>query len=308
MTLLSLILVLLLEQWRPLTEQRYLYGSLARYARFLQRHFNAGEAHHGTIAWLLGVVPIVAAVAFAYWLATLIHPFAVLVLNVLVLYATMGFRQGSHFFTEIHQALKEGEIDKARDVLGRWLGRSSPLLGREAITRVTIEQALTGSHRYVFGVIFWYVILPGPIGAVLYRVAAFLDSRWGHVDEPEFGRFGWFAREAFFVLDWIPARLTAIAFAVVGDFEDAVYCWRTQAARWGDRLLGVVIASGAGAMGVRLGNPLPREDGTFEERPELGTGDEPDVAFLDTTVGLLWRALVLWLAVLLIVTMVRAVS
>jgi len=308
MTLVSLILVLLLEQWRPLAERPYLNSWLARYSRFLQRHFNAGEAQHGVIAWLLGVVPVLAIAWGLFALLAGVHPVLGLVFNVGVLYATMGFRQGSHYFTEIHRALREGEIDQARAVLARWRGQPGTLLDRENVIRLTIEQALAGSHRYVFGVMFWFAVLPGPVGALLYRLAAHLHGRWGTVEEQEYGRFGWFAREAFHVIDWIPARLTAISFAVVGNFEDAIYCWRTQAARWADRMLGVVLASGAGAMGVRLGNPLPRDDGSLEDRPELGTEVEPDGPSLDTTVGLLWRALVLWLAFLLIVTIVRALA
>ena len=82
-----------------------------------------------------------------------------------------------------------------------------------------------------------------------------------------------------------------------GDFEDAVYCWRTQSRAWPDRQMGVVLAAGAGAMGVRLGMPVA-EPGGLEARPELGVGDPADVPFLDTAIGLLWRALVLWVAVL----------
>jgi cobalamin biosynthesis protein CobD/CbiB len=107
------------------------------------------------------------------------------------------------------------------------------------------------------------------------------------------------------VLDWVPARITASAFAVVGDFEDAIYCWRTQAARWPDHLLGVVLAAGAGALGVRLGMPVLR--GTvLEDRPELGLGEDADTPFLDSVVGLIWRALVLWLAALLALSVARA--
>ena len=92
--------------------------------------------------------------------------------------------------------------------------------------------------------------------------------------------------------------------AVVGDFEDAVYCWRTQARAWRDPFMGVVLAAGAGAMGVRLGMPLA-EPGGVDPRPELGGGDSADLPFLDTAVGLLWRALVLWVFVLLVVSAAR---
>jgi adenosylcobinamide-phosphate synthase len=140
---------------------------------------------------------------------------------------------------------------------------------------------------------------------VLYRACARLHDDWGRAEVLELTRFGWFARRAFEVLDWVPARLTATGFAIVGDFEDAVYAWRSQANTWINSSVGTVMASGAGAMGVRLGNPLRLEDGTYEERPELGLGEEPDVPYLDSTVGLIWRALVLWLALIFIVSVVR---
>ena len=94
---------------------------------------------------------------------------------------------------------------------------------------------------------------------------------------------------------------------MVGDFEDAAYCWRTQAEKWPDPSLGVVLASGAGAMGVRLGMPFLSELSPVD-RPELGVGDDADVGFLDSTVGLVWRALVVILFILLLVAIARALS
>ena len=106
------------------------------------------------------------------------------------------------------------------------------------------------------------------------------------------------------MLDWPAVRHTAAAFAVVGDFEDAVYCWRTQARGWLDPNAGIVLAAGAGAMGVRLGMPVQDVDG-MQPRPELGVGDPAEGPFLDSTVGLLWRAVVIWVFALLILTVVR---
>jgi cobalamin biosynthesis protein CobD/CbiB len=100
-------------------------------------------------------------------------------------------------------------------------------------------------------------------------------------------------------------RLTAASFAVVGDFEDAVYCWRTQARDWSDPDAGVVLAAGAGALGVRLGMPLTAIEGV-EVRPELGLGEIPDSPTLDSVVGLVWRALVLWVFVILVLALASA--
>ena len=307
MSLLSLVAALLLEQWRPLAERRYLYALLARYATFLEGLFNAGEARQGAIAWVIAVLPAVLGAWLVYMAAYRASPLLAFVLNVAALYLTMGFRQRSHYFTDIHLALKEDDLAKARDILSTWRQASGADLDREAITRLAIEEALVASHRYGFGVIFWFVLLPGPTGAILYRLSMFLNDRWGEKASPELERFSHLARRAFAVLDWLPVRFTAAAFAVVGDFEDAVYCWRTQAANWPDPELGIVLASGAGAIGVKLGMPIPA-GGAVVDRPELGLGEPADTGHLDSTVGLVWRALVVWLLLLLLVALAGASS
>ena len=96
-------------------------------------------------------------------------------------------------------------------------------------------------------------------------------------------------------------------FAVVGDFEDAAWCWRMQAPTWSDRNEGTLIAAGAGALGVRLGQPI-NEAGEIVERPEMGTGDEAEVEYLQSTVGLVRRTLILNVLVLLMLQVSRLAS
>jgi cobalamin biosynthesis protein CobD/CbiB len=307
MSLLSLLAALALEQWRPLADRRYLYSLLARYATWLEGLFNAGELQQGMVAWLVAVPPVVLLAWVAYAVATGTNPVLAFLLNVAALYLTMGFRQRSHFFTDIHAALKRDDIAKARDVLAAWRQENCDDLDREAITRLALEEALISSHRYVFGVIFWFVLLPGPTGAILYRLSMFLDARWGETASPGMEQFGQFTRRAFAALDWLPSRFTAGAFAIVGDFESAVYCWRTQAASWPDRALGTVLSAGAGAMGVKLGMPVV-VGGRPIDRPPIGLGDPADVGHMDSMVGLAWRALVMWLLLLLLVAFAGAAS
>ena len=299
MGVLAIIAALVLEQWRPLDDRKAVAGALAGWVDWLENTFNAGESRHGAIAWLIAVLaPLVLAAALyaaLFWL----NPFAALLLNVAALYLTLGFRQFSHYFTDIQSALRESDVDRARELIGAWRGESATHRSREEVIRLAIEEAIAASHRHVFAVLFWFVLLPGPSGAILYRMAVYLDRRWGGK-----GEFGRFARKVLVVLEWPAARLTAAAFAVVGDFEDAIYCWRTQAAAWPDPYLGIVLAAGAGALGVKLGMPLTEVEG-LQPRPELGLGETADAPFLDSTVGLLWRALVLWVFVLIILTVVR---
>jgi len=299
MGIIAIIAALILEQWRPLGDRKAVFLALSGWADWLERSFNAGESRHGMIAWLIAaLVPAAAALALyaaLYWLS----PFAALLGNVVALYLTLGFRQFSHFFTGIQAAVRDGEIDRARELIGAWRGESAAHRSREEVIRLAIEEAIAASHRHVFAVLFWFVLLPGPSGAILYRMAVFLNRRWGGK-----GEFGRFAGHVLNVLEWPAVRLTAAAFAVVGDFEDAVYCWRTQAGAWPDRNLGIVLAAGAGALGVKLGMPLSEVEGLYA-RSELGLGEPADAPFLDSAVGLLWRALVLWVFVLIVITLAR---
>ena len=292
MSVLAIIAALVIEQWRPLGERKGVSAALAAWAAWLERSFNGGERRHGTLAWLVAVVPPVAAAIVLHALLSAAGGLLALAFDVALLYLTLGFRQFSHYFTDIQLAIKSGDLERARALLEQWRGASGVVHTREEVIRLAIEQALVAAHRHVFGVLLWYLLLPGPSGALLYRLAAYLASRWR-----EMGGFGRFAQQAFHVLEWPAVRLTATAFALVGDFENTVYCWRTQARTWPDPDAGIVLAAGAGAMGVRLGMPLQEVDG-MQPRPELGVGEQADGPFLDSTVGMLWRALVLWVGVL----------
>ncbi len=293
MALLSIVLALILEQLKPLPQERFVLAPLTGYAQFLEERLNDGDERHGMAAWMIGMLPGVLVLLALQWLLAATQPLLALFLNVGALYLTMGFRQFSHNFTSIHLALRMGELERARILLGQWRGQSAERLSSNEIARLSIEDALVASHRHVFAPLFWFV-LAGPAGALLYRLASFFRARWR---QTEVGALGRFAERAFAVIDWLPLRVSGAAFAVVGDFEGAVFCWRTQAARWPDSTSGILLASGAGALGVRLGLPI-HDGGEVRERPELGLGDDADADFMQSTIGLVWRTLVLCLLLL----------
>ena len=290
MSLLSLIVTLLIEQFRPLDYARWIATPLRALADLCERNVNAGTYGQGVLGWSLiaGIGTLAAAIVF--FLLDRANPLLALAWNVFILYLTMGFRQFSHHFTEIHLALRMGEIERARALLAEWRGVPSEMWSSNEIARQSIEHALAASHRHVFGVLFWFVVLPGPSGAVLYRCSALLSERWADKvsDREPFGRF---AVRAFQWIDWLPQRVTATGFAIVGDFEDAVRCWRSRAGAWRGGSSDIVLAAGAGALGVRLTEP---GDTDAADCP----GAEADVDCMQSAVGLVWRALVLWLLLL----------
>lgn len=301
MSFLSLIAALLVEHFYPLNSRLQIYHYFTRYANFLERQFNAGQHQHGLIGWLLAVLPPVLVVAAVYFLLLQISPFLAWGWNAVVLYITMGFKYFSNTNTSIADALKNQDLPSARNLLGKWRGSNVDELEANEIARLSIEQVFSCSHRQIFGVLVWFVALSplGPVGAVLYRLGSILDHKWGGMGEQEFGDFGKCSARVFEWLDWVPVRLTAISFAVMGDFEDAVYCWRAQAANWMHKTQGILLSSGAGALGVKLGDPIHR-GGVLEFRPELGLGEEADPDYMQSAVSLVWRTLVMWMVLLLL--------
>jgi len=313
MTFFSILCALLIEQLKPLRADNQIYAEIKRFAMRIEGWFNAGQASHGRLGWFLVIGGLMAPTAAIYWI--LLHynwVFAAFAWNVLIVYLTLGFRHYSHYFTSIQFALNAGDDATARTLLAEWAKVDTVGMDPTEIARLAVEKSLITTHRNVFGVFFWFLMPLGPACAVMYRVSEYLARAWNEPDHMRNEAFGEFAARAFYWIDWIPVRLTAIAFAVVGNFEDAIYAWRNFAHRWVDEPRGIILAAGGGAMGVRLGTPM--ETAARVVTPDAATvdlsdseidalpGEEPNVRSLQSTVGLVWRALLLWMLLLLLLS------
>jgi adenosylcobinamide-phosphate synthase len=246
-----------------------------------------------------------------------------------VLYLTLGFRQFSHYFTDIRKALDHGDEVEARRLLSEWRHLDASELPASELLRHVIEHSLLAAHRHVFGVFFWFVLLStfglGPAGAVLYRMAELASRYWmfrsgdGAIAVNE--TLMRLSQRLFHVLDHVPARLTASGFAVVGNFEEAVNCWRRDAGLWKHDNEGVILAAAAGAVGVSLGGGsapgvTPDRAKTFtagaspESADASGStpGPPPQLAHLRSVVGLVWRSVVLWMLLLALLSLAHLVG
>ena len=314
MTFLSILCALLIEQLKPLRADNMIYTEIKRFAMRMEHWFNAGEASHGRMGWILMMGALMVPTGAIYLVLKRYDNlfFAAFAWNVLIVYLTLGFRHYSHYFTSIQMALNAGDEAQARSLLAEWTRIDTVGMETTEIARVAVEKALVTTHRNVFGVFFWFLMPLGPAGAVMYRVSEYLARAWNEPEHMRNEAFGQFAAKAFYWIDWLPVRLTAVAFAVVGNFEDAVYAWRNFAHRWADEARGIILAAGGGAMGVRLGTPnenaskvLPVDAATVDSsdsESEVLPGEEPNVRALQSTVGLVWRALLLWMMLLLLLS------
>jgi adenosylcobinamide-phosphate synthase len=345
MSFFAILFALLVEQIRPLPMGNAAYMAARSWARSASKTLDAGKTPHGWLAWsALVLLPAGAALA-VHWLLvwTLGWPGVVLAfaMHAVVLYLTLGFRQFSHHFTTIREALDAGDEEAARKALAEWKQVDASDLPKSEIVRHVIEHSVLAAHRHVFGVLGWYALLAafgfGPAGAIIYRLSEFAQRYYTrhsvhggslHVSPSLVAA----AQQAWLVVDWLPARVTAVGFAIVGNFEEAIDSWRNFAQRLARTGLadgmndndGVILAATSGALNVRLGGEALKEvfspmasqvfqtDTTapFGAPPtdaEAATtaGREPSVAHLRSIVGLVWRSVVLWMLLLALLSLAR---
>jgi adenosylcobinamide-phosphate synthase len=329
MSFFAVLFALLLEQARPLPRSNVVHDSLTSWMRWTARNFDAGRDSHAWVVWCVSILVPTLVVGLAFVALNRVSGLLGLALDVAVLYVTLGFRQFSHYFTDIRDALERADEDEARRLLAQWRHLDASDLPRTELLRHVIEHSLLAAHRHMFGVFFWFVVVSsfglGPAGAVLYRMAEFASRYWtykGNTAGVALNvRLMELSQRLFNALDHVPARLTAAGFAVVGNFEEAVSCWRRDAVLWKYPNEGVILAAAAGAVGVQLGGGsapglTPDRSKTFASGSPPGYADadgstggaQPVLGHLRSIVGLVWRSVVLWMLLLALLSLANLVG
>jgi adenosylcobinamide-phosphate synthase len=329
MSFFAVLFALLIEQLKPLPRDNWIHEQLTAWVGWTGRNFDAGQPHHMWVVWCVSVLLPATLAAAAYFLIARFSLLLALAFDVALLYLTFGFRQFSHYFTDVRDALDRGDEDEARRLLAEWRHLDAGELPRTEVLRHVIEHALLAAQRHVFGVFFWFVVLSalglGPMGAVLYRMAEFATRFWSYrqraLDAPANDALLALSQRLFEVIDYLPARLTAFGFAVVGNFEEAVGSWRRDGGLWQHPNEGVILAAAAGAVGVQLGGAAapgvtPDRAKTFATGAEAGmaaaqgstAGVPPQTGHLHSVVGLVWRSVVLWMLLVAVLTLANVVG
>ncbi|MEZ0189156.1 adenosylcobinamide-phosphate synthase CbiB [Ralstonia solanacearum] len=281
-------------RWHPLV-------GFGRMAAWIERGLNRRPAARGRsrvaglLAWSAAVLPCVAVTAWIAARAPDTTRLCAWIADIVALYFAVGARSLRDHIAPIAEALRGGDLPGARSLASRIVSRDLRDADEEAIARAAVESALENGSDAIFAPLFWLVVGGAP-GVVLYRLANTLDAMWGYRNA-RFGSFGWAAARIDDVLNWMPARLTAMTYALLGHTADALRCWRAQAPRWSSPNAGPVMASGAGSLRVQLGG-LARYDGIDETRPPLGLGQPARAEDIRRALALVSRTLGLWLAVL----------
>ena len=247
----------------------------------------------GGIAWCLLILPVVTLL----WLfeQLVISTQANFIFGIVCLTFAIGAKSLMQHARAVANALKESDLNLARKKIAMIVSRDTSASDETAINKATIESVLENGSDAIFAAIFWFILFGAP-GVVLYRLANTLDAMWGYRTE-RYNSFGWAAARIDDGLNWLPARLTALSYALAGNVGSALSSWKNQAKFWHGINPGVVMASGAGALNVKIGGAAIYH-GENIERPELGCDNSPEVADIDRSIQLVNKSIIIWLLVI----------
>jgi adenosylcobinamide-phosphate synthase len=266
-------------RWHPLVA----FGRMATELEHALRRRMAALRVAGVLAVVLLVAPLT---ALAYVAST---P----VVDALLLYLAIAPRSLEDHARCVADALRLGDLAAARNAVAQIVSRDTAGMAADDVARAAVESVLENGNDAVFGALFWFLVLGAP-GAVAYRLANTLDAMWGYRNEA-YLHFGWAAARFDDLLNLVPARLTALTYAIAGSTAAALRCWRTQGPTWYSPNAGPVMAAGAGALQVQLGGPASY-GGRMKKRPILGCGAAPGIEDIERAIVLVRRSLLIWIA------------
>jgi adenosylcobinamide-phosphate synthase len=275
------------KRWHPLVGFGWLAGRIES-----RLNIGSGSRLLGLLAWSLAVLP---AVVLAGWLCTLplgwlLHP--------LLLCFALGGRALEEHGMRVADDLAAGNLAAAREHVGWMVSRDTSALDETGVAKAAVESLLENGNDAVFGALFWFFLLGGA-GRAALPPGQYARRDVG-LPQRAFPVLWCGRRAAGRRAQLLPARLTALSYALFGNTRRALACWRTQAPQWDSPNAGPVMAAGAGSLQVALGGPAVYH-GHLEVRPVLGEGRAPQASDIQRALTLVRHGVRLWLVTAFVV-------
>jgi adenosylcobinamide-phosphate synthase len=257
----------------------------------------------GAVFWLAVMAMTLAAVLAVLWVLALLHPLAGTLGLAYLVYTGLATRSLHLESRRVEEALARGDLSTARERLSLVVGRETANLSAAEVRRAAVE---TVAENLADGVVapMFFLILLGLPGLFLYKAANTLDSMVGYKNA-RYAQFGQVSARADDVLNFLPARLTALlmipAARVLGlDGPGAWRILRRDAGKASSPNAGWPEAAMAGALGVRLGGPSTYF-GQVVNKPFIGDPSQAlDASHYPQAVRLLYATSLLMAAITLL--------
>lgn len=287
------------KRYHPLVGFGWLANAIER--QFNPKHSQASSRQRmiGLIGLSLLILPLVyLAYALHQYLNFLRLDFLTLsfVLDTLLLYFALGHKSLHEHARAVSHALNKQDMTGAKTAASYMVSRDPAAIDP---IPATIESILENGNDSVFGALFWFFIAGGT-GALAFRLINTMDAMWGY-KKPRYYYFGWAAARLDDFAGYIPARLTAFTYALLGHTRIAFCSWHQQAPLWYSPNAGPVMASGAGALNIKLGGAACYQ-GEWHKRPTLGEGEPPVTSDIEKALTLVRHGVISWLALALVVS------
>jgi len=292
---LTIVLAILLDHWlgEPKKNHPLIYfGRLATWIeiRLIKQHHSANKLKtHGLMALLLLLIPFTLLIYLVNQ-NNLIAP----VISPLILYFCSASNSLKQHSIAVFNALELDDISLAKKQVSMIVSRETENMSSTDIRKATIESVLENGADAVFAPVFWFIIA-GPTAAITYRLSNTLDAMWGYKTR-RYLHFGWAAARFDDILNWFPARLTALSYALLGQTRLAINCWKNQAQLLDSPNAGPVMTSGAGALNLQLGGPAWYH-GKLRDKVLFGTQNRPQNADIQRANCLIDYTIYLWVVI-----------
>lgn len=241
----------------------------------------------GVVFWVLVVGSMLGLYAGLWRLSWSWNPAVAWFFQTFIIYQAIAATDLAKHVRAVLKPLAEGDLMTARSRLSWIVGRDTATLDQQGISRAAIESVAESTTDAVVAPLFWSLIAGAP-GALIYRTANTLDSMVGHRNAA-YELFGKASARIDDVLNWLPARIGALAFTVLAP----AVRWkvvRTEAAAHASPNAGWTEAAMAYALGVRLGG-----ENFYDGQPVAGPLFNPEgrsAGVSDISASLRWMWLV----------------
>ncbi len=186
---------------------------IGKLIRYLERYCHGGNAQLEKIkGTIMAISIIIISITTSYIILKIAQSYlglyGYIIIASIILKTTFSIRSMKDHIKPIVISYEKNDKEKARILLSRVVRRNPWQLTDEQIISAAIETTAEGIVDGITSALFYYSILGIP-GAIMQRVVNTLDSMVGYKDE-YYKNVGWFSAKLDTIINFIPARLTAI--------------------------------------------------------------------------------------------------